>query len=230
MKFIEGTRVITDDELKANNITRYHVTKFCREQITQGGQYEQLKHVVEPSVEEFESPGSLDQSGEHDNTVVPGLQHKYAQTGLLLVTDRCGSYCRYCFRKRIVDKDSDEIAPDVAAAARYIGSHPEITNVLLSGGDPFVLSTSKLNSILNHLLLITHLESVRFGTKMVAYQPQRFEDSALAALFQRIRDANKTAIIVTHYSSRKSTTMTRSSRQPSPNATKSEASLLSFSG
>ncbi|MBO4228580.1 lysine 2,3-aminomutase [Bradyrhizobium neotropicale] len=199
MKFIEGTRIVTEWELQANNITRYHVTRFYREQITNSGYYDQLKYIVEPSVEEFESPGSLDTSGEDDNTVVPGLQHKYDQTGLLLVTDRCASYCRYCFRKRIVGKDSDEIVPDFAQVAQYIGDHPEMTNVLLSGGDPFVLSTAKLNKILDHLLPITHLESIRFGTKMVAYEPRRFEDPALSALFQRIHEAGKTAIIVTHF-------------------------------
>lgn len=65
---------------------------------------------MEPSVQEFESRG-IDRSAEHDNTVVLGLQHKYPQTGLLLVTDRCASYCRYCFRKRLAGKESDQIAP-----------------------------------------------------------------------------------------------------------------------
>ncbi|UVK35765.1 hypothetical protein LHFGNBLO_005961 (plasmid) [Mesorhizobium sp. AR10] len=199
MNFIEGTRVVTEDKLQANSITRYHVTKFYRKHITNSGYYDQLKYIVEPSFEEFESPGNLDTSGEHDNTVVPGLQHKYAQTGLLLVTDRCASYCRFCFRKRIVGKDSDEIAPDFAQSAQYIGSHPEMTNVLLSGGDPFVLSTAKLDKILDHLLPIPHLDSIRFGTKMVAYQPKRFEDPALPALFQRIHEAGKAALIVTHF-------------------------------
>ncbi|WOH75659.1 KamA family radical SAM protein [Bradyrhizobium sp. NDS-1] len=199
MKFIEGTRVVTEDELQAHNITRYHVTKVYREQITNSGFYDQLKRIVEPSVEEFESPGSLDTSGEHDNTVVTGLQHKYAQTGLLLVTDRCASYCRYCFRKRIVGKNSHEIAPDLAQVAQYIESHPEMTNVLLSGGDPFVLSTAKLNKILDHLLPIAHLDSIRFGTKMIVYEPKRFEDSALGALIERIHRAGKSATIVTHF-------------------------------
>lgn len=81
---------------------------IANDQTIKSGYYDQLKYIVEPSVQEFESPGTLDTSGEHDNTVVPGLQHKYAQTGLLLVTERCGSYCRYCFRKRIVGKVSDE--------------------------------------------------------------------------------------------------------------------------
>ncbi|MER8912128.1 condensation domain-containing protein, partial [Mesorhizobium sp. M0854] len=199
INFVEGTRVVTEGELQANSITLYHVTKFYREQITNSGYYDQLKYIVEPSFDEFESPGSLDTSGEHDNTVAPGLQHKYAQTGLMLVTDRCTSYCRYCFRKRIVGKDSDEITADFAQIAQYIGRHPEMTNVLLSGGDPFVLSTAKLDKILDHLLPIPHLESIRFGTKAVAFQPKRFEDPALPAFFQRIHEAGKAAVIVTHF-------------------------------
>ncbi|WP_225175276.1 hypothetical protein [Bradyrhizobium sp. NBAIM02] len=63
MKFIEGARVVTESELQANNITRHHVTKYYRNQITNGGYYEQLKNIVEPSVQEFESRGSLDTSG-----------------------------------------------------------------------------------------------------------------------------------------------------------------------
>ncbi|OSJ19699.1 lysine 2,3-aminomutase [Bradyrhizobium canariense] len=199
MKFIEGMRAVSEGELQVNNITRHQVTRFYREQITKGGYYEQLRRVVEPSIEEFETRGSLDTSGEHANTVVPGLQHKYAQTGLLLVTDRCASYCRYCFRKRMVGRKSDEIASDFAQVAQYIGQHPEMTNVLLSGGDPFVLSTAKLNEILDHLLPIAHLDSIRFGTKMVAYEPRRFDDPALLSLFQRISQAGKTATIVTHF-------------------------------
>ncbi|RVC63952.1 radical SAM protein [Mesorhizobium sp.] len=199
MNFVEGTRVVTEGELQANTITRYHVTRFYREQITNSGYYDQLKYIVEPSFDEFESPGNLDTSGEHDNTVAPGLQHKYAQTGLMLVTDRCASYCRYCFRKRILGKDSDEITADFAKIAQYIWNRPEMTNVLLSGGDPFMLSTAKLDKILDHLLPIPHLESIRFGTKAVAYQPKRFEDPALPAFFQRIHEAGKAAVIVTHF-------------------------------
>src|SRR5258707_15235862 len=191
MNFLEGPRSVTLDELRENDITRYQVTKFYNQQIKNSGYYEQLKYIVEPSTQEFESPGSLDTSGEHDNTVVPGLQHKYAQTGLLLVTDRCASYCRYCFRKRIVGNDSDEVAPDFARVGQYIAKHPEMTNVLLSGGDPFVLSTHKLHRILDHLLPIPHLTSIRFGTKTTAFAPKRFEDPALPGLFRRIQQAGK---------------------------------------
>lgn len=199
LRFLEGTIALPTGELREANITRYQVSRFYDEQIRNSGYYEQLKHIVEPSLMEFQSTGTLDTSGEHDNTVVPGLQHKYAQTGLLLVADRCASYCRYCFRKRIVGKKSEEIAPDYARVAEYIRRHPEMNNVLLSGGDPFVLSTSKLHAIMDHLLTVPTLTSIRFGTKMVAFFPPRFADPELPGLFERIASAGKTPVIVCHF-------------------------------
>jgi lysine 2,3-aminomutase len=199
MNFLEGTRALSQSVLREYDITRYQVTKFYNDQIRKSGYYEQLKHIVEPSLKEFESPGALDTSGEHDNTVVPGLQHKYRQTGLLLVTDRCASYCRYCFRKRIVGNDSDEIAPDFERVAGYIREHPEMNNVLLSGGDPFVLSTHKLHKIMDHLLPCPNLTSIRFGTKTIAFYPPRFADPELPGLFQRIMKAGKAPFIVAHF-------------------------------
>ncbi|WP_225040375.1 hypothetical protein J4T87_0024205 (plasmid) [Rhizobium sp. T1473] len=76
IKFIEGTRAVAPSELQANSITRYKVTEFYREQITNSGYHDQLKYIVEPSLEEFTRPGNLDTSGERDNTIVPGFQHK----------------------------------------------------------------------------------------------------------------------------------------------------------
>src|SRR5262249_9750955 len=70
MGFLEATRLVTEQELRDNDITRYHVTPFYRDQIRKSGYYDQLKYIVEPSLNEFTSPGSLDTSGEHDNTVV----------------------------------------------------------------------------------------------------------------------------------------------------------------
>jgi len=199
VNFLEGARLFSQDELRDNDITRYQVTKFYNDQIRKSGYYEQLKHIVEPSLKEFDSPGKLDTSGELDSTVVPGLQHKYKQTGLLLVTDRCASYCRYCFRKRIVGNDSDEITPDYFKVGEYIQRHPEMNNVLLSGGDPFVLRTEKLHRIMDHLLPIPHLTSIRFGTKTIAFYPPRFADPELAGLFGRILSAGKTPVIVAHF-------------------------------
>ncbi|WP_426411813.1 hypothetical protein [Bradyrhizobium ganzhouense] len=121
IKFIEGTRIVAEDELQANSMTRHHVTNFYREQITNSGHYEQLKYIVDPSLKEFDSSGSLDTSREHDNTVVLGLQHKYAQTGLLLVTDRCASYCRYCFANALSARIPMKSGPICPRCAIYWG-------------------------------------------------------------------------------------------------------------
>lgn len=127
-----------------------------------------------------------------------GLQHKYPQTALLLVTDQCFSHCRFCFRKRLVSGPSQEVAQDYSDISEYIKGHPEITDVLLSGGDPFVLDTEQLQTVIDHLLPIPHLSSIRFGTRSLVYFPPRFRDKILADLFKRIRMARKTPVIVTH--------------------------------
>ncbi len=197
--FLEGSRTFQPEDPTGQELTKYQVTKYYRDLVADSPYYDQLKYIVEPSVQELTSPGDLDTSGEHDDTVVPGLQHKYPETGLLLVTDRCTSYCRYCFRKRLVGKDTGEAAVDFAAVADYVRAHPEINNILFSGGDPFVLSTRKLNAVLDHLLPIPHLNSIRFGSKTTAFFPGRFDDPDLPAMMQRIIDAGKTPVIVSHF-------------------------------
>ena len=176
----------------------YLVTPFYDQRIRRNGHYESLRRIVEPSAEELRHTGKLDTSGEHGDTVVPGLQHKYPRTGLILVTDRCFAYCRFCFRKRMLGGGSKEAALDYAAIAAYMARHPEMNDVLLSGGDPFTFTTGQLHGILDHLLPIPHLTSLRFSTKAPVYNPQRFEDADLPGLFARIRKAGKTPVIVLH--------------------------------
>lgn len=191
-------RPAATDAFRRHPITPYRVTQFYYDQIRRSPYYEQLRHIIEPSIEELRGPGRWDTSGERDHTVVTGLQHKYPQTALLLVTPNCFSYCRFCFRKRLVGTSSDEVALNYPEVAAYISQHPEINNVLLSGGDPFTLSTGHLGSILDHLLPIPHLTSIRFGTKAMVFYPPRFRDEQLRFLFARIRQAGKTPAIVTH--------------------------------
>jgi len=193
-----GTDNVARNAAGADYSPPYLVTPFYEQRIRSNSHYESLRHIVEPSAEELRHTGKLDTSGEHGDTVVPGLQHKYPRTGLILVTDQCFAYCRFCFRKRMLGGGSKEAALDYAAIAAYIRQHPEMNDVLLSGGDPFALTTSQLHGILDHLLPIPHLASLRFGTKAPVYNPQRFEDAELPGLFERIRKAGKTAVIVLH--------------------------------
>nr|QNO56405.1 hypothetical protein EIIOIEJP_00012 [Methanosarcinales archaeon ANME-1 ERB7] len=101
---------------------------------------------------------------------MPGLQHKYAQTALILATNRCATYCRYCFRKRLVGLPTEEILQRFNGAAKYIEEDEEINNVLISGGDPFVLSTGVISEFLEKLSTIQHLDFIRFGTRQAVPQ------------------------------------------------------------
>ena len=96
-----------------------------------------IARMCVPSLAELEAGGSQDTSGEADNTKIEGLQHKYAQTALLLSTNQCAMYCRHCFRKRMVGLSDAELNKRVDEAVAYVSEHREINNVLVSGGDAF---------------------------------------------------------------------------------------------
>ena len=132
-----------------------------------------IRRLVIPTPEELAPWGRLDPSSEHRYTRAPGLQHKYRETALLLVSDLCGGLCRYCFRKRLFIGDAREVNKDISGGLAYIRDHPEITNVLLTGGDPLVLDTGRLREILAALREIEHVRIIRIGTKMPAYDPCR---------------------------------------------------------
>ena len=101
-----------------------------------------IKQLIIPREEELHDWGQLDASNEQAITVARGVQHKYAHTVLLLCNEVCGAYCRYCFRKRLFMDENDEVTNDVSEGLRYIADHPEVTNVLLTGGDPLLMSKS----------------------------------------------------------------------------------------
>ncbi len=132
-----------------------------------------IRQLVIPRGEELEDYGELDASDEAANTVARGVQHKYADTALLLCNEVCGAYCRYCFRKRLFMNDNDEANNDVSAGLDYIRKHPEISNVLLTGGDPLLMSTRRIAETLEGLAGIEHVRIVRIGSKMPAFDPWR---------------------------------------------------------
>lgn len=145
-----------------------------------------IRKIVVPDSAELNEWGRLDASHEEAYTKVPGLEHKYADTALLLCNDVCGAYCRFCFRKRLFMDDNDEVVRDISAGLSYIRAHPEISNVLLTGGDPLIMSTSKLEPIVAALRDIPHVKIIRMGSKMPAFNPFRItNDPSLAAMFEK---------------------------------------------
>jgi len=160
-----------------------------------------IRKIVIPTTEELEVWGKLDASNESKYMKVHGLEHKYPDTALLLVTDVCGIYCRFCFRKRLFMNDNDEVARDVSEGLEYIRKHTEINNVLLTGGDPLVLATFKLERILKALADIPHVRIVRIGTKMLAVNPYRIiNDTDLLKLFEWFNEeTGKKLYVMNHF-------------------------------
>jgi lysine 2,3-aminomutase len=116
----------------------------------------------------------LDSLGEDAHSPVPGLVHRYPDRVLFLVTDRCAAYCRYCTRSRLVSNAQDyNFHPEYERGLRYIEAHPEVRDVLLSGGDPLLLSDRKLDHLLGRLRAIKHVEFIRIGSRIPVFLPQR---------------------------------------------------------
>lgn len=116
----------------------------------------------------------LDPVGEEESMVVPGLVHRYPDRVLFLVTDRCAAYCRYCTRSRLVSNAQDyNFHPELESGLKYIEEHTEVRDVLLSGGDPLLLSDNKLDKLLERLRQIKHVEFIRIGSRIPIFLPQR---------------------------------------------------------
>lgn len=159
-----------------------------------------IKKIIIPENHELTAWGALDPSNEAANYVAPGCQHKYPHTALILVNEICGGYCRFCFRKRIFSEENEEVSKDINLALDYIASHQQITNVLLTGGDPLILSSEKLEDILRPLRKIQHVQIIRIGTKMPAFNPMRIiDDPELPAVISRYSTRTKRVYFMTHF-------------------------------
>ncbi|HEU5122954.1 MAG TPA: KamA family radical SAM protein [Verrucomicrobiae bacterium] len=124
-----------------------------------------------------------DPCGEDSHSPVPGLVHRYPDRVLFLVTDRCAAYCRYCTRSRLVSNATGyDFHPEFDRQIEYIQQHPEIRDVLLSGGDPLLFSDDKLEQLLSRLRAIPHVEFLRIGTRIPIFLPQRVTPALCAML------------------------------------------------
>lgn len=159
-----------------------------------------IRRIVIPEVQELQDWGRLDASNEEKYTRVRGLEHKYVSTALLLVNEVCAAYCRFCFRKRLFMNDNDEVTKDITEGLKYIRQHPEINNVLLTGGDPLIMSTSKLEPIIAQLREINHVRIIRIGTKIPAFNPFRIiNDPSLLELIGKYSTDEKKIYIMAHF-------------------------------
>jgi lysine 2,3-aminomutase len=125
----------------------------------------------------------LDPLHEDADSPVPGLTHRYPDRVLFLVTDQCAMYCRHCTRRRIAgETDRPRSQREIDAALAYVRETRGVRDVLLSGGDPFTLSTERLEYIVAKLHEMPHVEIVRYGTATPVVMPQRITDELVAML------------------------------------------------
>lgn len=177
------------------SITRYYLSLIDKKEPN-----DPIRKMVIPSVEEFNLSGSWDPSGEMQITKMPGLQHKYAPTALILSTNRCTAYCRYCFRKRLVGLSTGEIISKFDEAVEYINEHEEITNVLISGGDTLILPTEIIENFLKKLSKIEHLYFMRIGSKVPVIFPERIlQDKDLLSVLKRFSTPERKLYISTQF-------------------------------
>jgi lysine 2,3-aminomutase len=144
------------------------------------------KQILPTKGEVIPFTGEMEDSlAEDAHSPVPGLVHRYPDRVLMLVTNQCASYCRYCTRSRIVGDPTHAFSSkDYGAQLDYIRRTPQVRDVLLSGGDPLTLAPRVLERLLSALREIPHVEIVRIGSRVPVFMPQRITDE-LCVMLQR---------------------------------------------
>jgi KamA family protein len=145
-----------------------------------------------------------------DGRPLPGLQHKYAETVLFFPKQgqTCHTYCTYCFRwAQFVNEPDLKMATDhVETLVAYLRQHREVTSVLITGGDPMIMSAGVLRRYIEPLLDLSldHVESIRIGTKSLAYWPQRYvtdpDADETLRLFEDVAESGRALALMAHYS------------------------------
>jgi lysine 2,3-aminomutase len=172
---------VTDDERRA--IARHEgplpagITPYYMSLVDPVDPLQPLRRTVVPTLAEFDrTPGEEeDPLGEDSHSPVPGLVHRYPDRVLLLVTNFCSVYCRYCTRARLVGASGERALrkADIDRAIEYIERTPAVRDVLISGGDPLSLDEDRLEYVISRLRAIKHLEFIRIGSKQPVVQPMR---------------------------------------------------------
>jgi L-lysine 2,3-aminomutase len=143
-----------------------------------------------------------------DGVALPGMQHKYRETVLYFPSSgqTCHSYCTYCFRwaQFVGDPRLRFAARDPRGLVGYLTRHPAVEDVLVTGGDPLIMSTGQLQAHVEPLLAVPTIRTIRLGTKSVAYWPQRFvsdrDADDLLRLFEQIIATGRNLAVMAHYS------------------------------
>lgn len=180
------------------NIPRYYLSL-----IDPSDPNDPIKKLAFPSEDELVVAGAMgettkDPYGDDKHNKGNGILHKYPYSALVVATDYCSMYCRHCFRKAIVGLPNDKTVENFQRAAEYIREHKEITNVIISGGDPLLIGTKRIIKMLESLIDIDHINYVRIGTRTPVVYPMRFFDNKLMEYLKEF-NKKKTLYLPTHF-------------------------------
>lgn len=200
-----------EEEDALRQVTRLHplnIPRYYLSLIDPNDPKDPIRRLSVPTADELIVAGDMGETTQdpyaddsHDQG--NGVLHKYGCSALVMTTESCAMYCRHCFRKRLVGKKAGK--SDFTAALRYIADHPEIDNVILSGGDPLMLPTKTLRKLLTALADIKHLDYVRVGTRIPVTFPQRLQDDELLDGFRAFSE-KKALYVATHFCHRREIT------------------------
>ena len=166
-------------------VLRMAITPYFLSLIDPEDPNDPIRRQAVPTAKELHrSPADLlDPLHEDTDSPVKGLTHRYPDRVLLLVTDQCSMYCRHCTRRRFAGQTDHAVSMEqINKCIEYIRNHPEVRDVLISGGDPLVMSDERLESIIAALYEIPHVEIVRIGTRTPVVMPQRITPELCAML------------------------------------------------
>jgi lysine 2,3-aminomutase len=161
-------------------ITPYYATLIERADMS-----DPVFRMSVPNVQELYDPPSLsdDPLEEHEDMPVPGLVHRYRDRALLIVTTMCSMYCRHCTRKRIAGTRESSISPHrLRQVVEYLTAHPEISDVIISGGDPLTMSDAHLETVLSAVRSVPSVQIIRIGTRVPVVLPMRITADLTAML------------------------------------------------
>ena len=179
-----GRDVIDVEALKpAFDNFQMRITPAALEQIRDVGDPMWTQYV--PTVQELEIvDGVIDSLDEDGDSPVPNITHRYPDRALFLVSPVCATYCRFCTRRRKVGDPEKIPLNQYESAFAYIAAHPEIRDVILSGGDPMMLSDRRLEYLFQRLRAIPHVEIIRIGSRITSHLPERITPEFCAMVKQ----------------------------------------------
>lgn len=151
--------------------------------------------VPDPAELDARPEETADPIGDHPHSPVTGIVHRYPDRALLKLTAVCAVYCRFCFRREMIGPGTKPLSPsELDAALDYIAAHPEIWEVVLTGGDPLLLSARRIRQVVSRLAAIGHVKVVRIHTRIPVVEPSRIT----AELTRALKARGKATYVVLH--------------------------------